>query len=928
MRAPINLISATATVAVALSLASAPGAHAQSKDWHRAAPPAIPGASSTSASELFSYAARPFDLDPAIESPEAFLGHALGERWTRHHQVIDYLEYLANSSDRITLREYGTSTQHRPLVLLTITAPSNHGRMDAIVRDNAALTDPRTLSSADRSRIIENNPAIAWLSYNVHGNEPSCTEAALQVAYTLAAARDQRVLEWLDNLVVVIDPCLNPDGRERYLAFYDTNVGLRPDAAEFSSEHDEPWPGGRSNHYYFDLNRDWVWGVHKESAARVAQMRALRPQLHVDYHEQGFRSPYFFGAGDTPYHAVIPRSTRDWLDVYGRANAERFDELGLPFFTKEQFDYLYPGYGKVLPVYHGAVGLLTEQAGHSRGGLAIALDERNTLTLFERIRNHFITSLSNIEATADNRAGQLERFAGFFAGSMELDEGGPAAFVIAADNDPAKLAMLWDLCSLHGIEAHTLDADTTLTNAANYESPGTIDEVIAPAGSWVIRADQPMGLLVRSLMAIGTPLEDIDTYDITAWSVPPTWGLRAWSVPAAIEADTAPLRSFDWPPALRPHAGDTPWTPRNGRTPAAIVVPSDQHLFPRAAALAGEHGLHARLAGKAMTLDTQEIPAGSLIVYRVRNDDDPIHRFQSELTRAGVRWSFAFTSFPDAGSSLASNDHPRFEAPRIALLRGEGISSLSYGHLWHLLDRHMPMPYHQVNAGGLSRSALDEVNVIVLPESWSWSDILSGAQREALDDWIRRGGTLVAIGTSATWASRELLDLDPSEKIEPPVDGAHEPPDGPASGGSDDDSDDDESGEGERAALNRLSYEQRAERSVEDRVPGSLVRIRFDTTHPLAFGLDAWCGVIRRSSRTLPLSSGGYAVARIDAHAPLIDGYLSESNTESLKGQAWITHHRVGSGKVVCIADDPAFRGFTHAAARAFLNAIVFGPSF
>jgi hypothetical protein len=344
-----------------------------------------------------------------------------------------------------------------------------------------------------------------------------------------------------------------------------------------------------------------------------------------------------------------------------------------------------------------------------------------------------------------------------------------------------------------------------------------------------------------------------------------------------------------------------------------MVVPSDQYLFPRAAALAGEHGLFASLSGKPMTLEGTAYPAGSMIVYRVWNDEEPVLRFQRALDSEGVRWGFAFTSFHDEGVSLASNDHARFVAPRVALVRGDGISSLSYGHLWHLLDRHMPFPHHQVNAGSLSRSVLNDVNVVVLAESSGWERIMSEGQREALVEWIRSGGTLVAVGPSASWASRALLDLDPGERIEPPADRAGE---------------EKVEDEAERVALNRLSFDERYDRSVEDRVPGVLVRVRFDATHPLAFGLDEWAGVVRRSARTLPLSAGGYAVARIDADAPVIDGYLSEENAERMKSQAWMTHHRMGSGKVICFGDDPALRGFTHAAARAFMNALVFGPSF
>ncbi|MBN4060348.1 hypothetical protein JYT11_00725 [Planctomycetaceae bacterium AH-315-I19] len=373
--------------------------------------------------------------DRAIKSPSEFLDYELGSRFSRHADVLAYCDYLAQNSDRVTLRDYGRSHQNRRLVLLTVSSAGHIANLDSILEKNRALSDPET-SDADAQHIIENNPAVVWLSYNVHGNEPSPTETALQVAYTIATATNEEVARIREGVVLAIDPCLNPDGRERYVSFIDNNIGRSPNADPNTAEHDEPWPQGRTNHYLFDLNRDWVWLIHPESRSRLHIYREYMPQLHIDYHEQGHENPYFFGEGDTPYNANIPQETKDWIKVYGEHNAEVFDDRGIVFSTKERFDYLYPGYGKVMPVYHGAIGMLCEKGGHSRGGVEIDVHDHYTLTLEDRIRDHFLTSMSYLETTSDKRKDQLERFRRYFVESMSPADDAPKAFFILPSTPP------------------------------------------------------------------------------------------------------------------------------------------------------------------------------------------------------------------------------------------------------------------------------------------------------------------------------------------------------------------------------------------------------------------------------------------------------------------------------------------------------------
>lgn len=818
------------------------------------------------------------ELDPGIPSPDELLGYRIGDRFTRHDRMLSYLSTIASMSGRVELTSYGKTHQGRPLVYLTISSPRNLADLDDILAANRELADP-DISDARVREIIDTNPAIMWLSYNVHGNEASASEAAIQVAYTMASAMNDEVASILDQVVLVIDPCLNPDGRERYVSWYQNTRGVAPDPNPDSAEHDEPWPGGRTNHYLFDLNRDWVWLVHPESRSRLAAYREYLPQLHIDYHEQGHYSPYFFGAGDDPYNQNIPEETREWVERYGEANAEVFDEQGIIYATKERFDYLYPGYGKVLPVYHGAVGMLTEKGGHSQGGLAREnYENHHTLTLQERAYHHFLTSMSYIESTAAWREGQLERFREFFVGSMEAPDDA-WGFVISSNNDPVVLQGTFDLCRAHGIDVHVTGEDQIVDGLIDYELGETQDSVLVPSQSLVIRSGQPMGRLARALFERDPIVTDIDTYDITAWSLPVAFGLEAYTATQAIPTEDEPVDDWDY------SAGRAV-----GNGGVAIIVDSAQHWFPVGVGLAVKHDLFARRAGEAIEIQGQQFERGSMIIHEIRNQDQDLEAFLDDCAAANVRAVRVSTGMTTSGPVLGTNENRAMTMPKVMLAYGPGTSSYSAGQHWHMLDIGSPVPHSRVYVDGLSRASWNDYTVLVLPSGVS----LNSSTTERVADWVRAGGTVVATGSSAQWASRSLLELEAEEADE------------------------------EEQPLNELSYAERRQRSIENRVPGAMMRVTVDTTHPLTAGVGEWLGVIKRDARSLPVADNGYVIARYDGR---VGGSISDDNIEALRGKAFMTQHSLGRGDVICIADDVTIRGFHHAGMRLLMNAIVLGPT-
>jgi len=832
------------------------------------------------------------EVDPGVPSPENALGHEIGGWFTRHADMLGYLGSIAGASDRVNIETYGQTHQRRDLVLCTISSPENLARLDEILKRNTRLADPRSRTQRDVHDAVENNPAIVWFSFNVHGNEPSCTESAIQLIYTLAASEDARVREILNNVVVVIDPCLNPDGRERYVSWYDNAVGARPDSNPDAAEHFEPWPQGRTNHYYFDLNRDWLWGVHPESRARLEVYKRYLPHLHIDFHEQGYKNPYFFGLGEKPYNKNIPQETVDWIGEFGAANASAFDARGLVYSTEERFDYLYPGYGKVLPTYHGAVGMLCEKGGHSRAGLAIDFSEDHVLTLRERAAHHFIVAMSDLEHAAQRRRENTERFARFFTLPADPEAFSPVTYAIAKDNDPAMIRKLIALCVMHDIEIHEPSGSARVPAGEflGYRTGQPDDPPARLEDCWLIPGDQPRGALVRAVFERSTFIEDPETYDITGWSLPIAWGLDAWVIERDVSSELVPYAS------VRPAPAQT----EAGKV--GTVIGADQHNFPRAVGALVRNNCFARIAGGAFTIEGRTFPAGSLILHTIRNEGR-MDAFLDECRALGVEAFPINAGVSDDGYPPGADDNARFVPPRILLVRNEPTSAYSYGQLWHLLDIEMRLPHTAVNTHDLRRVDLSEYNVIVLPHLYgAFTDAIGEGMKSDIESWLRAGGTIVAIGGGADWAARAYLG---------------EPDDAPETEADEDEDPEDRD----------LSWEERRQRRQSRSIPGAMLSAEVDTGHPLSAGVRDWVGVIKRGDRVAPLRERGSALARFDSEDPVIGGVVSDEQAETLAGEAFVSHHRVGAGSVVCVSDDVTIRGFVHAPVRLILNAISLGPS-
>src|SRR5947209_7429067 len=409
--------------------------------------------------------------DKRIPAPEQVLGYRIGEQFTPYDQLEKYLTALvAAAPDRAKLESFGKSVEGRKQYTLIITAPENMRRLDQIRAAVLSLADPRKTADAQAQQIAGNIPVEVWMSYNIHGNESNSTEAAMQVAYELLASQDARVQQWLQQAVVILDPVENPDGRERYVQFYRTHEGTEARSDRFAAEHDEAWPGGRVNHYLFDLNRDWSWQSQPESRNRVAAYRAWQPQVHVDLHEMGASDSYYFAPPAGPIYAPLIPTLGKWFKVYGEANAAAFDRWGFRYFTREGYDLFYPSYGDSWPSLNGAVGMTYEQAGGGVAGLAIQLaDNQRLLTLRDRVSRHFTASLATIDATVQHRQERLLDFYRFHRIAMDEAAKLPVKqYVILPGSDPQRFEHAIQVFQQPGVEVSQLSADTDVNGLIGY----------------------------------------------------------------------------------------------------------------------------------------------------------------------------------------------------------------------------------------------------------------------------------------------------------------------------------------------------------------------------------------------------------------------------------------------------------------------------
>lgn len=806
-----------------------------------------------------------------VPSPETYLGYKVGTRYTRHHKIVEYFNTVAKARpDMVKIESYGQTNEGRELMLAFVSSPENMQRLDAIRLNNLRIAG----TTKDRAApIVENAPAIVWLSYNVHGNEPSSSEAALLMIHALVDPSNSTTKEWLKNTVVVIDPCINPDGRDRYVNWFNSVVGKEMNPEPSSREHAEPWPGGRSNHYNFDLNRDWAWQTQVETQQRLKKYNAWLPQVHVDFHEQGYNEPYYFAPAAEPFHEVITPWQRDFQVLIGRNNASYFDKNGWLFFTKERFDLLYPSYGDTYPVYNGAIGMTYEQGGHSRGGLAVVNEDGDTLTLVDRATHHFTTGLSTVETASKHQQKLMNEFKKYFDDSRTGKIGEYKTYVLTS-KDQNKLNAVIKLLEQNGIEWGTVsNKNFTGFNYFTGKQEAFADEGLHIA----VSAAQPKAVLAKVLLEPRTVVTDSNTYDITTWSVPYAYGVKGYAIKERLDV------SNDWK--------STTVTPVNASY--GLLIPYTSFNSAKVLAELLKQNVKVRFAEKPFKYGTKNYDRGTLIILKTSNSSVNWAAItNAACIKHNVQADAVETGFMDQGSDMGSPDVKIISsAPKVALLTGEGTSSLGAGEIWHFFDKQLDYPLTLINGGDIARINLKNFTVLIVPDGYIRA-LSEKATADRLKEFVRSGGKIIALENAvgqmaAEWGLKQKTDKE------------------------------DEKGE----YLDVKKYGDRERSYLPNSIPGAIYKMDLDNTHPLGFGYPDFYYTLKQDGILFEFMKGGWnvGVLKKDAYVTGFAGYKVKSK---LKDGMLFGVQDMGGGTVVYLSDNPLFRNFWENGKLLFSNAV------
>lgn len=841
----------------------------------------------------------PGAMNPDIPSPESVLGYPLGTQFTPHHLLVAYLQALAEASPRVELTTYGRTPEGRPLLLLTVSDPENLAHQDAIRASYARLSDPRHLAPDAARKLAGDLPVAVWLSFNIHGNEASSSEAAMALAYELAAAQDDSVQQLLHHAVVLIDPCLNPDGRDRYVNWVRGVTGSSPDPLPQSLEHSEPWPGGRYNHYLFDLNRDWAWLVQPESRARAKIYLSWSPQVHVDFHEMWPEETYFFFPPVPPINALFPRRVTEWSDIFGRANAAAFDARGWRYFTREAFDLYYPGYGDSWPTFQGAIGMTYEQAGGRPAGTAFLRADGDTLTLHDRALHHYVAARTTIRTAVAHRTDRLMDFYRFFEPSAK---GGPAAFYFPPGSDPPRTAELVDLLLAHGAEVFRARSALRPSGLHAYDGKTTASSL--PEGTYVVRMDQPRHRFLQAILEPEAALPDTFFYDVSAWSLPLAFGIRAyWSEGPA----NGPLDPVQSPPHVTGTVSD------RDAAYAYLISWSRNNAAKAASWLQARH-VRVHYTAKTIRTGGERFPPGSLVVFRNGNPADLPGLMEEAASETGIDVVGVETGLTDGGPDLGSSFIHFLPRPRVAVVVDRPVEPTSAGACWYLFDRLYHIPYSLVRLGDLSAQTLSRYSVVVFPDDGAggndYAAAVDSSTVEMLRTWIRGGGVFVGLGGGAFFAAADEVGLASVRKAPP------------------DEEDEDASLSGEDKTSEdtdrRLETEaERARRKRLDVLPGTIFRIEVDPQQPVGYGYTGQARVLKINDNTLELGPPGTNPAWFTA-SPKVSGYATPEAVHKLAGSPFVVDEPLGRGHVVLYVEDPNFRLFWYGLTKLFLNSLFF----
>ena len=827
--------------------------------------------SSLVAQDLKYYLPDSVTYDPSIPKPKDIIYHEVGEWHVTHDRLVNYMKAIAVAApQRVKLETMGFTYEGRPQVLLIFTSLKNQQRLEEIRQQHIKLADPAQSASVN----IDNMPIVVWIGHSIHGNESSGANASLLSAYYLAAAQGKQIEELLDNVVILFDPSFNPDGLQRFSTWANQHKSKNLVSDPNSREFNEVWPGGRFNHYWFDLNRDWLPAVHVESQNRVAWFQKWKPNILTDHHEQGSNATFFFQPGvPSRVNPLTPEKNQELTGKLAKFHAQFLDRIGSLYFTKENYDDFYYGKGSTYPDVQGCIGILFEQAS-SRGHLQ---QTNNGLLSFPfTIKNQFVTTLSTLEGAKQLRKEFLAFQRNFYNEAANRAAAYPVkGYVFGDKNDLAKTFHFAEMLKRHQIEINNLPGNWT-------------DAAFEKGSSYMVSLNQPQHSLIRAIFEKTFDYKDSLFYDITSWTMPLAFGMPYQEITSSFVMGSKAEE------LKMPKSSVT-----GGRSGYAYLIKWDELYAPAAL----NELLNADITVKVATSNFELNEGGSNLKFQrgtlmipvtmQTGSDETVFAKISGVTEKYRLKTYAVTSGSAAsGIDLGSSKFVPVTRPAIAMITGPGVNATDAGEVWHLLDQRMNIPATHLEPAVFNRVDMNKYNTLIMVGG-NYPDI----NKDKLKTWVQSGGTLILSEEAVSWAAQNGISDVKFKKTKSPVDSA-----------------------------GKLSYTDREQIDGSQQVQGAIFGADVDLSHPLAYGYNQKTVSLFKANKVfMEKSKNPYATPFYYGSNPLQSGWISKENGDAVKNSAAVVVNTVGSGRVINIADNPNFRAFWLGGSKLFMNAIFFG---
>ncbi len=812
-------------------------------------------------------------FNSAISKPSDILDFEVGEKHVSHDQLVKYMHIIAEQSNRVNIERYGWTYEHRPLLLLTISSPENLSNIEKIREDHLKVSDPSI--SGDLN--LTNMPSVIWLGYSVHGNEPSGLNSSLLVAYYLAAAESDEINSILDNTVILIDPSINPDGYSRFEQWVNQYMSEVSISDPNNTEHNEAWPRGRTNHYWFDLNRDWLPLQHPESQARINQFYRWKPNILTDHHEMGSNSTFFFQPGiPSRTNPNTPAENFRLTSKIATYHAEALDKIGSLYFSKEQFDDFYYGKGSSYPDVNGSIGILFEQAS-SRG---LSQQTVNGILDFPfTIRNQLTVSLSTIRSGYELKDELLEYQADFYRNTSDLAKNDQVkAYVFDGENDRTKTNSFLSILKQHHIKIYRLAEGISIENH-NYSTES----------SYIVPLNQNQLRLIKGIFEKSTSFTDSLFYDVSAWTFPLAFDIQYTALQGKT-FDKALLgdQLFELPP----HTGTV-----KAKSSYAYLMNWEDYNSYKALYMIFKNNLKVKIALKSFSTNEGLNHKPGTLLIPARNQsktEDEVYEILKKISsKCSVSFYDVSSGFNQDGIDLGSPNMMNLEKPKVMMLVGDGVSSYDAGEVWHLLDNRFGIPLSLIDIDRFNRINLSRYNTIIMVNG-NYSGI-SGSAKEKLEQWIKDGGKIIGTKGGAEWLiDQKLAHINLKKTV--------------------------------KDSLTQKSYGDMSQHIGAQNIGGSIFATTLDLSHPLCFGYpDETLSLFKNNRLFFEKSKNPYNNPVVYSDDPLLSGYISKENYELIKNSSALIVSSVGRGKTICFSDNPNFRAFWYGTNRLFLNAIFLG---